>query len=135
MKYLIAFSLLLSSFTLKAVPEYPNPNLPNIAITTHHNGHVVIVYNPNYCNQLGPLVCNFFRAHEYGHVNLGHLIRRAHPAQAEYEADCWAAKNAPVQQVRAAYYHFRNRGFMGSWSHGTGLQRAQRVLTCADGRI
>ena len=79
---------------------------------------------------MGFLVCNFFRAHEYGHVNLGHLIRGTYPSQAEYEADCWAAQNVPLQQVQAAYEHFMNQGYMGNWSHGTGIQRATRLAQC-----
>lgn len=114
-----------------AVQEYPDNRLSDIAITTVINGQVAIVYNPTHCNRMGNLVCNFFRAHEYGHVNLGHLITRAHPARAEFEADCWAAKNAPRDQVRAAYAYFMNQGFMGDWAHGTGVQRAQRLSRCS----
>lgn len=131
MKSLIGVIIFSISFWVKAVPEIPDPNLNDIAIATHMNGQVVIVYNPKYCNKLGNLICNFFRAHEYGHVNLGHVIKSTHPSQAEFEADCWAAKNAPYKQVEAAYYHFMSQGFMGSWSHGTGIQRAQRIAACA----
>ena len=131
MKFTISVLLLVMSLNVHAVPEIPDPNLNDIAIATHMNGQVVIIYNPNYCNQLGPFVCNFFRAHEYGHVNLEHVLMGTHPVQAEYEADCWAARNAPPQQVQAAYYHFMNQGFMGDWSHGTGIQRGQRVAACA----
>ena len=123
--------LLFTSITANAVPEIPNPNLRDIAIATHINGQVVIIYNPNYCVMLGSLVCNFFRAHEYGHVYLGHVLMGTHPAQAEYEADCWAAKNAPPAQVRAAYFHFMKQGYMGNWTHGTGIQRANRIAACA----
>ncbi len=130
MKCIIFLGLFFVSFAVKAVPEIPNPNLGDIAIATHINGQVVIVYNPNYCDILGYLVCNFFRAHEYGHVNLDHVLMGTHPAQAEFEADCWAAKNAPPAQVQAAYYHFMNQGYMGSWMHGTGIQRAQRIAVC-----
>jgi hypothetical protein len=117
-----------------AVQEIPNPNISDIAITTILNGQVVIFYNPNYCQQLGLLICNFFRAHEYGHVNLGHTVLGTYPQQAEFEADCWAARNSPLNQVQAAYLHFMNNGFMGDWSHGTGVQRAQRIAICAQGR-
>ena len=85
--------------------------------------------------QLGDLVCSFFRAHEYGHVNMGHPIRGTHPQQAEFEADCWAAKNAPLAEVQAAHQHFMANGQMGNWSHGTGAQRAQRIATCAGSRL
>lgn len=131
MKYLISFILLALSLNAKAVPEIADPNLGDIAFATHINGQVVIIYNPGYCNMLGPLICSFFRAHEYGHVNLGHVLMGTYPAQAEFEADCWAAKNAPIQQVQAAYHHFMNQGYMGDWSHGTGVQRAQRISYCA----
>ena len=131
MKSIIFLMLMFVSVAAKAVPEIVNPNLNDIAIATHINGQIVIIYNPDYCNMLGPLVCSFFRAHEYGHVNLGHVLMGTHPAQAEFEADCWAAKNAPPDQVQAAYYHFMNQGYMGSWIHGTGIQRAQRIAACA----
>jgi hypothetical protein len=131
MRYLISIILLALSLNAKAVPEIADQNLSDIALATHINGQLVIIYNPSYCNMLGPLICNFFRAHEYGHINLGHVLMGTHPVQAEFEADCWAAKNAPSQQVQAAYYHFMNQGFMGDWSHGTGIQRAQRIFYCA----
>ncbi len=129
MKKLILILTLLSR-NVFAVPEIPDYSINDIAITTVFNSQVVIFYNPYYCETLGFLVCNFFRAHEYGHVNLGHLIRRTYPAQAEYEADCWAAQNAPLQQVQAAYEHFMKQGYMGNWSHGTGIQRAERISQC-----
>lgn len=119
---------------LATVPEIPDPSINDIAITTMMNGQVVIVFNPIFCQQIGPLVCGFFRAHEYGHVNLGHLILRTHPQQAEFEADCWAARNAPLIEVDAAYRHFLASGFMGGWAHGTGVQRAERLAVCAQGR-
>jgi predicted metal-dependent peptidase len=135
MNRLFAVFLLVTSLSAAAVPEIEDASVNDIAITTVLNGQVVIVYNPIYCQQLGLLVCNFFRAHEYGHVNLGHVIRRSHPQRAEFEADCWAAQNAPLQQVQAAYQHFMANGFMGDWAHGTGVQRARRLAACAQGRI
>lgn len=130
------FLLLLACMPLKsiAIPEIPDQNINDIAITTVINGQVLIVYNPIYCQQLGPQVCSFFRAHEFGHVNLGHPIIPIHPQQAEYEADCWAALNAPIDQVQAAYVYFMSNGFMGNWAHGTGIQRAQRIGACAQSR-
>lgn len=133
MKKILSALLLGMAFKVFAVPEIPEP-VNDIAITTVRNGEVVILYNPDVCKRLGALVCSFFRAHEYGHVYRGHLITKAHPQQAEFEADCWAAKNAPLAQVQAAYQHFMNEGFMGDWSHGTGHQRAQRLATCAQTR-
>lgn len=134
MHKLILTFLLIAPLEAFAVPEIADPNVNDIAITMMRNGQVVIVYNPGYCQQLGFLICNFFRAHEYGHVNLGHPILGTHPQQAEYEADCWAAQNAPLNQVHAAYQHFVSNGFMGGWAHGTGFQRAQRIAACAHNR-
>jgi hypothetical protein len=134
MKILLASFLILVASNTLAVPEIRDDNLNDIAFTTVLNGEAVILYNQNYCNSLGQLVCRFFRAHEYGHVNLGHLIQGTYPAQAEYEADCWAAQNAPLLEIKAAYHHFMNQGFMGDWSHGTGIQRANRLAQCAQAR-
>ena len=89
------FALILSSLfsnALYAVPEIPDPTVHDIAITTVVNGKVVILYNPTHCKTLGPLVCSSIRAHEYGHVRLGHLEKQTHPVQAEFEADCWFAQ-------------------------------------------
>lgn len=127
--------LLLYSFSsFSQVPEIPDTSIGDIAITTVRNGQVVILWNPIICNQVGVLVCRFMRAHEYGHVNLGHIIRGEHPQLFEYEADCYAARNAPLIEVQAAYHHFYNSGFMGSWAHGTGRERAERISMCARGR-
>jgi len=116
---------------VKAVPEIADPNLGDIASATYIDGQIVIIYNSNYCNMLGPSVCNFFLAHEYGHINLGHILKGRYPAQTEFEADCWAAKNASLQQVQAAYSYFMKEGFMGKWPHTTGEKRAQRLIYCA----
>ena len=133
MKYLILIILLTLSLNSKAgpVPEIADPNLGDIALATYIDGEIVIIYNSNHCNMVGPLVCNFFLAHEYGHINLRHILKGKYPAEVEFEADCWAAKNAPLQQVQAAYKHFMKKGFMGNWRYSTGEQRAQRLLSCA----
>lgn len=135
MKMIVGWSSLALALTANAVPEIPDTRINDIAITTLLNGQVVIVFNPIACQQIGPLVCNFFRAHEYGHVTLGHVVRPRHPRQAEFEADCWAAQNAPLPEVQAAYTHFLSNGFMGGWTHGTGLERAQRLVACSQGRL
>ena len=131
MKYLILIILSTLSLNVNAEPEIADPNLADIALATYIDGEIVIIYNPNYCNILGKLVCKFFMAHEYGHIKLGHVLVGKYLANTEFEADCWAAKNAPFQQVQAAYLHFMKEGFMGNWSHGTGEERAQRLFYCA----
>ena len=127
MKYLILIILLTLSLNAKSetVLEIADPKLGDIALATYIEGEIVIIYNPNYCNMLGPLICNFFLAHEYGHINLGHILTGIYDAQTDFDADCWAAKNAPILEVQAAYSHFLKKGFMGNWPHGTGDQRAQ----------
>ncbi|WP_198088519.1 hypothetical protein [Variovorax sp. E3] len=116
------------------VPEIPDPSINDIAITTYVNGQIAIVWNPIRCNQMGLLVCRFFRAHEYGHVALGHLITGTHPQYAEFQADCYAAANAPMPEVKAAYAYFFNTGYNGNWSHGNGFDRAARIQLCAANR-
>lgn len=122
------------SFAGAQVPEIADPNLPDIAMVTNDAfGRPVIIYNPVICQQAGPALCEFYKAHEYGHVNLGHTMSRQHPATKEAEADCWAARRAPAFAIRAAIQWFQSGGG-ASWHHGSGPQRAQRVIACANAR-
>lgn len=100
--------------------------------TTDRRGRPVVAYNPAACARLGPEMCEFVRAHEYGHIALGHLYDGTPGRRAEAEADCWAAKNASPAAVRAASNYF-NRGYFGSRTHGSGPQRARRVAGCRGG--
>ena len=127
---LSASSLLLSPCATAQVPEIPNPQLNDIARVIPTPNGPVIEYNPIVCQQAGTLICGFFRTHEYGHVVLGHGYRSQWPQQMEAEADCWAAANASAAEVNAAYVFFQNGGG-GTFVHGTGPQRAQRLLMCA----
>lgn len=113
------------------VQEIPNPNLGDIAMVSVDNwGNPVIIYNPFLCQQAGALLCEFYRWHEYGHIMMGHTIIPKWPQVKELEADCWAAKNAPLPVIQAAYQWF----MMGGGStpiHGFGQQRAARISYCA----
>jgi hypothetical protein len=133
MKYLILIILLTLSLnaTAEAILELTDPELGDVALATYVNGEIIILYNPNHCNMLGPLVCKFFLAHEYGHINLGHVLTGTYSVQTDLEADCWAVKNSPLLEVQAAYYHFLKDGFMGNWPHGTGVERAKRMAYCS----
>lgn len=112
------------------VPEIPTPGLPDIAVVRATPNGPVIFYNPQLCQQVGPLLCAFYRTHEYGHVALGHAFVPVWPQVAEFQADCWAAQNAPLPVVQAAIQYFLQGG--GSTPvHGPGLARAQRVGRCA----
>mgnify|MGYP001129794604 CR=1 FL=1 len=132
-KSVVILSALFLSLEAKAigVPEIANPNLPDIAmVTTDSWGNPVIVYNPILCQQAGPALCDFYRWHEYGHIMMGHTFIQKWPQVKELEADCWAAKNAPLLALQAAYQWFMLGG--GSTPvHGFGQQRAQRIANCA----
>ena len=114
------------------VPELPEPGLPDIAMVTVLNGQVVIIYNPVLCERMGLLTCRFFRAHEYGHVVHGHVLRAVWPQWAEFEADCFAARYAALAEFEAAYSFFQN-GNGGTPVHGTGPERAARIYECRYG--
>lgn len=124
------FTALLIPAVNAQVQEIPDPNINDIAMVVPYGSGVAIIYNPIICNAAGPHLCEFYKAHEYGHVNLGHLPRRTHPSQAEAEADCWAARHAPRLAVEAAFNWFI-RGGGASWHHGTGQQRAARLQICS----
>ena len=109
------------------VRETPNRWIRGVAkVTLDRNGNSQIAFNPQICRQLGPDLCEFFRTHEYGHVNLRHLERGVAAPQAEAEADIWAARNASPSAVRAAKEFFLS-GKGGSRVHGTPQERARRM--------
>lgn len=131
----IAASACLIACTARAqVPEIPDPSLPDIAEVRPHPVYgAVIVYNPHACAQIGR-ACGFFRAHEYGHVVLGHayLHPAAFPAEREASADCWAAQNGNPVEIFAAYQLFLAGGSSTNWRvYGNPIDRAQRVRFCA----
>ena len=95
-------------------------------VTLDASGRSQITYNPAICRRLGPELCEYFRQHEMGHVNLRHLERGVPTRQAEIEADRYAAAKASPAAVAAAKTFFAN-GNGGSAAHGTGRQRAARL--------
>ncbi len=109
------------------VREIPVRGMSGIAsVQFDRQGRQTIRYNPRVCARLGPELCEFFRAHEYGHITLNHLGRRTPVRRAEYEADVWAARNVSPA-ARAAAVEFFGSGRGGSFVHGSALSRAQRV--------
>ena len=116
------------------VQERPRLLLRDVAkVTLDSSGKSQIAFNPAICRKLGPDLCEYFRAHEYGHVNLRHLERGVPTRQAEHEADIWAARNASPSAVAAAKRYFE-QGNGGSRYHGTSQQRAQRISAAQTGR-
>lgn len=116
------------------VQEIPVRGMRGIASVGYRGNALTIEYNPRTCARLGPELCSFFRAHEYGHVALNHLGRGTPVRQAEYEADVWAARNSsPAARAAAVRYFQSGRG--ASWKHGSGNSRAARVASAsASGR-
>lgn len=109
------------------VTETPNRWIRGVAqVTLDRNGKSKISFNPQRCRELGPDLCEFFRTHEYGHVNLQHLERGVAAPRAEAEADLWAAKHASPGAVQAAKQFFLS-GKGGSRIHGTPQERARRM--------
>ena len=126
----LLFLVFVPLISLAQVPEIADPNLNDIAMVRPHPQYgAVIIYNPNICQQIGA-ACGFFRAHEYGHVTLGHQFMHpgAYPAQREAQADEWAAANGQPQEILAAYYLFLNGGSSPNWQvYGHPQQRAARL--------
>ena len=117
------------------VPEIPDFTLQDFAEVKVMRGQgPVIVFNPLVCAQAGRALCQFSRWHEYGHIVLGHPLRRLKPERMEVEADRWAAQNAPRDVVLAAYYFFLSGGG-ASPVHGEGRQRAARLAPYLQGEL
>ena len=97
----------------------------------------VIFYNPALYQAAGG-AREFVRAHEYGHVLLGHLsdeemlTTERGRARAEAEADCFAARAAGYDAVMAMVHLVLGlppepRDAI----YGTKPERARRILACA----
>ncbi|MEM8676360.1 MAG: hypothetical protein AAGF83_21215 [Cyanobacteria bacterium P01_G01_bin.67] len=132
--FIVAFLVALPDKLTAQVPEIPDPNFPDIAAVAPHPQYgAVIIYNPIICQQIGA-ACNFFRAHEYGHINLGHhlLHTSAYRLEKEAQADCYAAQTANSNDIFAAVQLFLNYQKSFDWRiYGNPIERANRVRTCA----
>ena len=114
---------------MQKVKEVAVPSLPDIAMVRFVPGEEpVILYNPILCREAGPALCEFYRFHEYAHIELRHYERDELSRQEkESEADRWAAQHAPFASVMAAY-HFFSAGGGGTPVHGSSSSRAERML-------
>jgi len=117
-----------SDVLAQTVREVAVPGMRGIASAGYRGNQVTIEYNPRTCARLGPDLCSFFRAHEYGHVVLRHLQRKTPVRRAEYEADVWASRNT-TPAARAAAIRYFQSGNGGSMRHGSPSSRASRVAS------
>lgn len=117
--------------------------LRDVAVTVRESGRAIILYNPELLARFGPLLKDFFIAHEYGHVAHGHTGGALAPLDArdedrrlkqELEADCYAAQQLGPDNrsaVEAAVRLFTRMGpFRYDKLHPTGSQRAAQILAC-----
>jgi len=123
------FVLLLPVQGMQKVKELAVPSLPDIAMVRFVPGkEPVILYNPILCREAGRALCEFYRFHEYAHIELRHHERDELSLQEkESEADRWAAQHAPLASVMAAYRFF-SAGGGGTPMHGNSRRRAERML-------
>jgi len=121
--------VLLPVHGMQKVQEVAVPSLPDIAMVHFAPGkEPVILYNPILCREAGPALCEFYRFHEYAHIELRHHERDELSRQEkESEADRWAAQHAPFASVMAAYRFF-SAGGGGTPIHGRSSRRAERML-------
>ncbi len=119
---------------VEKVREVADSALTDIANARYVSGvGAVITFNPRLCREAGAALCAFYRAHEYGHVVLGHIYDYTDPWDAEAAADRWAAAHASQRAVRAAYRYFMAGGG-GTPVHGSGRVRAARLRPYLSGR-
>ena len=117
--------------------------LSDVAMAAIVDGRPVIYFNPALLQRFGPMMTEFFFAHEYGHIHYGHtggaladeggelsLTRQ----RQELEADCYAAQLLGAtdrESVQAALRFFTRMGpYRYDIYHPTGSQRAAKILAC-----
>lgn len=130
-------------YIFSQIREIPRTDITDIAIASYDQYGPVIYYNPIICEQAGPLLVAFFKAHEYGHHQLGHLQRELFESNPynrvwvrrtyEKEADCWASEHVSPEVRNTAIQFFANfhGGERPSWLHPTGYERATVITNCA----
>ena len=126
------------------IREIAHPGLPDISVASFDAGGPVIYFNPDRVRQVGPALATFFRAHEYGHIELGHIhaadlggnpFSRAWLRQGrELEADCYAAQTLQPsypEALDAAVHFFRDiaPGQVDAL-HPPGRVRAAKIAAC-----
>ena len=121
----------------------PTDTLTDVAMTRREYGHPVIYFNPALIERVGPLLRDFFIAHEYGHVFYDHMggalagldsnVAEVRQRQ-ELEADCYAAARLAGTNrasVEAAVQFFTRMGlFSHDRYHPSGSRRAANLLAC-----
>ena len=119
------------------IPVIAAPWLDDIALASVTSGGAVIFVNVARCKEVGANVCSFVRQHEVAHVRLNHASAYYTSyingrALAEAEADCYAAKNSLLVEVKAAVAFFEQPWIANTdiGEHGTGLVRAKRIKAC-----
>ncbi len=119
------------------IPVIAAPWLDDIALASVTSAGPVIYVNVSRCKEVGSNVCSFVRQHELAHVKLNHgsAFYTSYVngrALAEAEADCYAAKNSLLVEVRAAVAFFEQPWIANTdiGDHGTGLVRAKRIKAC-----
>jgi Zn-dependent peptidase ImmA (M78 family) len=139
-KFVFATALAFASARRPAlVPEVDAPDLADTAMAEMTSKGPVILINPALFKAAGPAQ-DFVRAHEYGHVLLGHLENEemlttdeGH-AQAEAEADCFAARVVgPAASAAMAKLVLAQPPEPRDRIYGTKAERAKRILACASG--
>jgi hypothetical protein len=121
------------------VREIPVDTLNDLAMASYDSQGKVIYYNPDIARRAGPEVTAFIRAHEYGHLNLGHLERSMFVSdpyhhvmlqqEAEIEADKYATQYwmARAPGVVAAVIREFQYSAMANLGDGTHLPTPERA--------
>jgi hypothetical protein len=119
------------------VPELQDTHLDDTAMAEMTDKGPVIFFNPKLYRAAGE-AREFVRAHEYGHVLLGHLddeemlSTSEGRARAEAEADCFAARASTKEAVIAMAKLVRSLpADPRDAIYGTKPERARRILACA----
>jgi hypothetical protein len=125
-----------SNATVVPFWEIEDSNLPDIAMArADPNWGSAVVYNPEYCEQIGD-ACGFFRAHAHAHIKLNHTLLaspKLYPALQEAQADCFVGKYGKPHEIRGAVKFLLevDTAVLGRKIYGDPVKLAEAIRKCA----
>ena len=133
---------------IPGVDEIASDTIDDLAIADVDSPLPVIYYNPRMTRRFGPLLTEFFLAHEYGHIHLGHTRQEIgivihqkgtqHPNRLSKRVNNRAYAPTPDRNLqlvlpgmRAPAAKVEGPRHLGAWGRCSGFRKADAELELA----